>query len=253
MAENSGSLVRDYSFLALGALAVSGLILYTEGLGVLGLTPVVIGLSGILLRWGAAPGLYLVTLVGTLVVAAEMRVQPVSSPIITLLLAAASLVYVAAQMRLQTLVRHGVPPDPRRRLRPPGRRLLGRWFLPAEASPRSGTQASGAEVILLLASAPVFALAAYLATNWLTRRSDPTLDVMDPRLWQMILVVWATAITLALAWTFLAYLGRTHASVEESRLFLQDQLWTATRGEQRRINSWLVWKRLRRQRKGESK
>ena len=49
----------------------------------------------------------------------------------------------------------------------------------------------------------------------------------------------------------LAWLGRMLASRQQSLMFLQDQLWAQTRGEQRRINRWAVWARLRRQRKEE--
>jgi hypothetical protein len=30
-------------------------------------------------------------------------------------------------------------------------------------------------------------------------------------------------------------------------VYLQDQLWSATRGEQRRIQRWLAWARLKRE------
>ena len=36
------------------------------------------------------------------------------------------------------------------------------------------------------------------------------------------------------------------AGRDEARLYLQDQLWESTRGEQRRIQRWIVRERLRR-------
>jgi hypothetical protein len=69
--------------------------------------------------------------------------------------------------------------------------------------------------------------------------------------WQFFVVVWAVATLLVVARGFLGYLGRLRASREESLLYLQDQLWTQTRGEQRRITRWLAWSRLRGQRKKE--
>ena len=73
----------------------------------------------------------------------------------------------------------------------------------------------------------------------------------DLHMWRALLVVWLMGIALAGAYSFLAYLGRAQASAEESLLYLQDQLWTEMRGEQRRINRWVVWRRLRTQRKEE--
>jgi hypothetical protein len=249
-------LVRDYSFLAIGALAVCGMILYFQGPGVWGLVPVLIGLLGVLLRWGMAAGLYLVALAGWLIANAlwappQWRLPP--SPMTDLMLAAASLAYVAAQMRLQTLTRHGVPPDPRRELRPPGKRMAGRWFLPGPPTGRTATGASAGEVIVLLASIPIFALAAYLLWVRLAGKRGPDPGSLPAPLWQCIVVVWVVAILVAVGYTVLSYLERILAGPQESALYLQDQLWTATRGEQRRINRWLVWARLRRQRKEEKR
>ena len=245
-------LVRDYSFLAVGALAVCALVLFSEVPGVWGLLPALLGLAGVVLRWGMAPGLYLMTLVAILLInRSRYPVWYRSSPVTDLVLATASLVYVAAQMRLQTLVRHGVPPDARRRRRPPGSRVVGRWFVPVKAEPRSGARAGTGELLLLLAGAPVFTLVAYLLWLRLAFEPPPDMTGLPPALWQVVVVLWGMAIGLALAYTFLSYLGRARASPEESALFLQDQLWAATRGEQRRMNRWLVWARLRRQRKEE--
>jgi hypothetical protein len=38
-------------------------------------------------------------------------------------------------------------------------------------------------------------------------------------------------------------------TAEEATLFLQDVLWKETRGEQRRLNRWSAWARLRHNRK----
>ena len=42
--------------------------------------------------------------------------------------------------------------------------------------------------------------------------------------------------------------GRSADPGLEAKLFLQDTLWQETRREQRRIQRWLVWSRLRRRR-----
>jgi hypothetical protein len=46
-------------------------------------------------------------------------------------------------------------------------------------------------------------------------------------------------------------LGRRRAPTEENLLYLQDQLWQQTRHEQATLNRWLVWARLRWQRRKE--
>jgi hypothetical protein len=252
------SVLRDYQFLAAGALAVCGMVLYFDRPGVWwALVPVLIGLVGVLLGWSAAPGLYLVTLAGALVYHARMYPVVVfpeqrPSPLPTVLLAAASLTYVAAQMRVLTLMRHGVPPDPRRHLRPPGQRVRGRWFLPAPPAGRSAARVGAGEMAGLLAGAVVFAVVAFLLLTRLTVEDSPQPNLLPAEWWQIALVLWAAGVGVAAAYAFLSYLGRANASPEESALYLQDQLWTATRGEQRRINRWLTWARLGRQQKEET-
>jgi hypothetical protein len=76
---------------------------------------------------------------------------------------------------------------------------------------------------------------------------------LDPTLWRLLLLVWGMGLGLAGLHAFLSYVGRIQASREESLLYLQDQLWSQTRGEERRINRWAVWGRLRRQRKEEGR
>jgi hypothetical protein len=250
-------LVRDYTFLALGALALCGMVLYFDGPGIWGLLPVLLGMIGVLVRWGAAPALYLVTLLVVLILP-DRLLWLLGAPsghrgeveLTDVVLAAASLIYVAAQMRLQSLVRHGVPPDLRRKRRLLSPRLVGRWFLPGQPTHRSGA-AGGGELLLLLIAAPGFALVAWLLWMRLALEPSPEPGSLPPVLWQIVVIVWAMVIGLAGMHAFLGYLGRARASPEESTVFLQDQLWGATRGEQRRINRWLVWARLRRQRKEE--
>jgi hypothetical protein len=54
---------------------------------------------------------------------------------------------------------------------------------------------------------------------------------------------------LAATAALLGYLRWARATPEESLLYLQDQAWAATRSEQRRLNRWLIWARLRRRQK----
>ncbi len=250
-------LVRDYTAVALAALAVCGLILYFERLGPWGLVVVLVGLVGVLLRWGLAAGLFLALLTFFLLFEPRLafspyRYRPRGSDMTDLGLAVAVLVYVAAQLRLQTLTRFAVPPDPRRQLRPPGKRVRGRWILPAEPAQRTTAEGNPGEVVLLLLGAAAFGVVASLLWFRLASETPPLWSDFPPALWRTIVVVWGTVLALAAMYAFLGYLRRSHAGRDESLLYLQDQLWAATRGEQRRINRWLAWARLRKQRKEEA-
>jgi hypothetical protein len=103
----------------------------------------------------------------------------------------------------------------------------------------------------LLLLVPIFLSAAYILWAWLVSSLPPDWYDWGPPTWQVVVLIWGGAIMVMAAWAFLAYLGRNQASPEESLLFLQDQLWAATRGEQRQINREIVRSRLRRQRKEE--
>ena len=102
-------------------------------------------------------------------------------------------------------------------------------------------------------TAPLFFAMAYLLWTWIGVFSPPAWYDLPPSLWPIVVLIWAGVIVLALVWTYLAYIGRTLASEEESLLFLQDQLWAETRGEQRQINRAVAWTRLRRQKKEEKR
>src|SRR5581483_9909399 len=63
--------------------------------------------------------------------------------------------------------------------------------------------------------------------------------------WRVILWLWIFGGIALLATSGFAYWHRSTMSVEEATLFLQDTLWRETRGEQRRINRWFAWARVR--------
>jgi hypothetical protein len=255
--------VRDYLIVCLAALLFLTLILQYEGYGWWSLLPLLVGVVGVVARWGAAPPLVLLVLMMMLLlrgmltsVLLPLGDEPLAG--LDLILAILTLVYLSSATRLLALLRHTVPPDVRRARRPPGSRVRGRWLLPREATSRSSPAIPSGEIVTLLVSVPPFALLAALLwirlgveppPRWL--ELDPTL--WPPTLWRLLLLVWGMGIALAGLHAFLAYLGRTQASAEQSLLYLQDQLWTQTRGEERRINRWVVWGRLRRQRKEEQR
>src|SRR5262249_51141816 len=119
-------------------------------------------------------------------------------------------------------------------------------LLPRKPTRRSGEPVPAGEVARLLVAAPLFALAAYLLwVNVAFTEPPELLDVPVP-IYRAVVVVWAGALALLAGHVLLAYLGRVHAGREEGLVDLQDQLWDATRGEQRQAYRWLAWARLRR-------
>lgn len=249
-------LVRDYTLIALAALAVLFLVLFVEGPGVWAVVPVVIGVIGVLARWSAGPPLFLLALtflygIGNLLVGLPMSYRPQPSPLIDAVLAMAALAYVAAHMRLLTLTTHGVPPDPRRRRKPLVGRVAGRWLLPGDPSRRTAARGAAGELLLFLVAVPAFTIVAALLWVPLGLEESPYRRLLPDRVWHFFLVLWAMLVVLYLARSLLGYLGLARANREQALLYLQDQLWTATRGEQRRITRWLGWSRLKKQRKKE--
>jgi hypothetical protein len=230
--------------------------LLAEGdFGFWSILPLLFGAIGIGWNWTSAPALVLVSVLIMLMV---KRSSPTPAGwdrsdevVLRVLLPLAIFLYVVAAMRLLSLVRHTVPPDVRRARRPAGRWLRGRWLLPREATTRSAARVPAGEIGLLLSTAPIFLAGAYLVWS-LTAGTMPSDWYEGPgTLWRIIMLIWAGAIVLAASWAFLAFFGRTQASAEESLLYLQDQLWSQTRGEQRQINRAIARARLRRQQKEE--
>jgi hypothetical protein len=248
-------IVRDYSIVSLAALLLMTLLLVDGGFKYWSVLPLLVGAIGILTNWLIAPVLVLLNLMVLLLLQRAIlgvfwRDHP-DSMVLQILLPAVTLAYLAGSTRLLSLVRHAVPPDPRRARKPPGRRVRGRWLLPIEATTRTLADSPGNEIGRLLLCVPLFLSAAYLIWSRLSIEMPPNWFEAPLNIWRLVVFIWGGAIVLAASWAFLAYLGRSQASVEESVLFLQDQLWGATRGEQRQINRVITRTRLRRQRKEE--
>jgi hypothetical protein len=259
---NARPVVRDYLIVSLAALLIITLILLEEGLHFWSVLPLMLGSIGLVSNWTLGPSLTLLSLMMLLILKRWLLSIPrwlpeEPAPLLHLALAGVTLIYAVSATRLLALVRHAVPPDTRRARKPPGSRARGRWLLPREGSARSSLAIPSTEIVVLLLSAPAFVLAAFLLWRRLANELPPTWLRLSMPLWQamplwrVLLLVWGGGIVLAAGYTLLSYLNRAQAGNEESLLFLQDQLWTETRGEQRRINRWIVWGRLRAQRKEE--
>lgn len=155
-------------------------------------------------------------------------------------LALAVLGYVLSHYRWQSLVHNILPLDRRRR------EYAEEW--PQRSGPvvpqrRSADQVTRLEISLLVISLPVWALLAQLAWTWL--RFPPDLQGWRPGPARVLLAVWVVGMAALLARVLLAYWRRRQDSPAIAGMVLQDTLWKESRREQRRINRWLAWKRIK--------
>jgi hypothetical protein len=242
---------RAYALLSLGALLVLALLLSQGRLGWWNLLPALAGVVAVLLRWVIGPPLVLVTLLVLLL--AQNRVArgagAAASPLADLPLACAALTYVAAHSRLLFLRRRAAAADAPKGP-PPGGSRRGVLLPPAQGG-RSPEAADAAEVGPLLLMVPLFATTGLLVWLRLAVETPYPRLYSESGLGHALLLVWLVGGGLASMASVMAYLGWAQATPEEALQYLQDQLWRETRGEQRRLNRWLVWARLRGQRRKE--
>jgi hypothetical protein len=98
------------------------------------------------------------------------------------------------------------------------------------------------EVITHLGLALACSMAGYLLAGLVQAQPMPAeFAVVGTRTWRAVLCVWALVLALVGGSALVSVLGWLWASREEARLFLQDQLWTETRSEQRTIQRWAMW------------
>jgi hypothetical protein len=259
-------LIRDYKFVAIGALLGVFFLLAQEDLGIWALLPVGLGVVGVLLPWTISPILVLVTLIINLTFTNILRGQfwawgrPHNEMTIWFM-PVALFVYLLAHCRLVTLTRNALPIDRRRERVVRSKRLKGRWFLPREVMNR--TVGKVGEIGAMLLNAPIFALTAYVMYLYLVQIPTPQWvleefpqtgrESLAARVWLLLVILWSGALFLMLLHLTLSYLRHSMQNPEEARLSLQEELWHTTRGEQRSIWRWLVWARLRKQKRAEEK
>jgi hypothetical protein len=263
--------------LALGAMLLALL----PRLGTWALLVAAVGLGSLLLRWRAAP-LLLVVLVGALLFYSMparyfVRFRPPpggGSGLADLVLCAAVLAFVACNYRLQSLQHFAFPRDPRlRRLAAPPARGPKRPPAPPAEQRRSARGVTAGEVGLLGASLLLWAglaqvchltlvpppqgggdiLGAGAGEQWIWMGVYSFLELLIEFAFRGQRLIWGLGGGLLLASALLAYASFNLMTRAEANLFLADTLWKETRREQRRINRWLAWQRLREaRRKGEA-
>ena len=213
------------------------------------LFPVLVGILGIAVRWRLAPVILLATLAVCLKFESTHEGQRVFR-VSDLILCAATLAYIAGQFRLQGLLDHVVPVDPRRREGPPRWHvgLLSIRYQPEVVrEKRAASLVTREEVGMLILGSALWAGLAQICWNLLPlEKGNPGFPLP---VWRAILLAWIIGASLYVVFGGLNYLSQRAMTVEEATLFLQDVLWKETRGEQRRLNRWSAWARLRHNRK----
>ena len=238
-----------YTLIGLLALAVVLVVLVQRGLGVWALAPVAAGLIGGVMRVGPVLFLLALTVVADLLPHfpdGSHRGALASVP--DLVLCGAVLAYVIAHYRAQGMLWHILPPDPRRRepARGSGRPLFRRR--PRIVQPRRAPAlVSSQEVIGALLTLPIFAALAQVIWNGVPFERN-NIGIL-PSIWHGVVLCWFIGLGWLVTAGFLGYARRRQMTAAEATLHLQDELWAETRREQRRLNRWWVWGRLRRQRR----
>lgn len=261
-------LARTYLLVALVALLGMTFCLMQMGVEEWSLFPLLLGAVAVLTGWRVGPLLVLGCLVVLLAVHSQgvdplrlldvlvggryprrSRLRGGTSLGLDLALCSATLLYLVAQLRLLSITRHVFPV---------GSREQSLWWghgkVPAPKEQeallhRDGEAQASFEVGSLVLTAllvPLAAVTVWLVAHLLARPGALTFPQA-----RAVLFVWLLGLGLAALHAGLSYLRQVRSPPEESRLFLQDQLWEATRWDQSRINRWLVRARLRREKREE--
>lgn len=220
--------IRHYRFLSGLALCILCFLIFQKHPGPRGqqahllLTIVMLlgGALGIFYRRPLGPLIVVLPLAANLVILRQAE-EGFRLDVLDLALCMSALGYVASQYRLMTL-----------RFPPPG--VVARRPVPP------------LELIALLTQLPLFTLLA--GAVWYMVSRQPGLQGMDANWTRFLILTWVLTLgTFAASQLFRQWRRRLMDSTT-ARVLLQDVLWHETRGEQRRLNRWLAWRKIRRER-----
>jgi hypothetical protein len=252
---------RGYLLVCLVALLIITLQEMKMGFTVLTPLPLLAGAIGLLIRSSLASLLLLFALGGKIFLEQQIglgiiawRFRPTENQVnpSDIILCGAVLAFVMGHYRMMGLIANVFPPDPRRR---DGHAAKGgRFGGPiGEVYQRRSTRLVGPfEWSLFVLALPVWPLLAQLL--WILRPRAWATPFLPMFLWRwtgLIGPLWIVAGTLWVGSSLLKYWGRRGMTPVEGQMLLQDTLWHETRREQRRVNRWLAWERLRQQREEE--
>jgi hypothetical protein len=242
--------VVHYQVLCAFCLAVVLLIQLQDGLLLTNLFGVLIGAVGLLYRLRLAPILFvaLVTIAQlTLAHGAHFDyLNRIMEPN-DVLLCAAVLGYVSCHFRLQSIWYGVLPNDARLRAGSPRRAFP--WIrrqAPLVHEKRDANQITPRELAWLVATLPLWAVVAQVA-NKLIPRQWYLLGFPAPFI-RILVGLWLLVVGFAVVRALLSYWKHRDRDAAAAQLYLQDIMWRDTRGEQRRVNRWLAWWKLKQNR-----
>jgi hypothetical protein len=225
--------VRAYALIGLAALVVLFLMVMDRGVaGALGgLVILILGLAGLVTGWRTVPPAILFVVTVSQVDWWGGHWPEFLFDLNDLLLCGALLVYLAAQFRLFGLTGNVLPPEP---------------GVAGSGGPRMVRRSSALVSDRELAFLGVLAAWVVLAQG-LWAVLPESLDIVRSvpglvRLFILAVVLGGGGLAVS---AVLGYLSLRRATPAEALQVLQDELWDETRSEQRALNRWLAWARLR--------
>ena len=246
---------RHYQALSLVGLGAACVVHVQQGLHLSSAAAVVIGVASILLRARFTPLLVVVVIAAGQLdlynmqnnfVDADWRVQRsgfLNAP--DVVLCVGLLAYVAGNYRLHSVWYRILPADPRRRYHADAPMVLPRDRVGHVVPPqRSAHLITPAELATLVMSLPLCAAAAQGVWYVLTARWS--LSGLAPRWMIFVQIAWLTVVGSFVVGQLVRYVRRRQMGRTAARIMVQDVLWKETRREQRRVNRWLAWAKVRR-------
>jgi hypothetical protein len=229
--------IEIYRIVCFAAAGAMGFVLFATGSSLVETAPAIVG--AICLIWVFSSG----AIITLLTLAAIMQMRGLfagdsvnmQDRLIDLVVTTAALVYVVGYYRLRSLKVQIFPDDPRLQKKPRKKR--------PQPQKRFAGLVTRNEIGAMVLAAPLWAALAagcWMLFAWKLGDRD-TLPF-----WRVIRFVWIVGMLLLVPGAVVGYLARRAMGRREALLFLQDVLWNETRREQRRIDRWLSWARMRR-------
>lgn len=247
---------RNYLFAGFAALAMVFVVMLQQASDIGGLMLVLLGAAGMVLRWPAAPVLFLLLMLWFLIFPFGIP-DPDSMPlefdagslrVADMLLAFSVVVYLAAHYRVYGLTAQAVPFDQRfpRKGEKPLRRptdLVSEGEIPRLLYVTGGVVLAGQLVWVFVTSFEVdvlgevpLRLSAGRQGVWPPRNRD-----MPAGMTRFILTTGLLFFGTLLAWLVFGYWRLRRMTPAEGGMVLQDANWDETRRERVRVERWRTW------------
>jgi hypothetical protein len=252
--------VRNYYFTGLAALAMVFTVLFSLGSDIGSVLLVVIGAAGLVLRWPAAPPLFLLFLTYFLIfpfglpddlISSRLQIERDRFRIDHLLLIFSTIVFLACTYRVFGLTWQAVPHDIRfpKKSEKPTRRPHD-LIVPGEIVRLlyvTTVVVVAGQVIWLLATALELDIGATIPVKLPATdpRNGGRLTELHPTATRLILLAGMMFFGVLLARLVFGYWRLRRMNPLEGRMVLQETGWDGARRERVRVEKWRIWGRKR--------